>query len=242
MEKQLGYNQYESLEDAMTKLYPGNRDIRCQGDGAMTYTRCGETDYECLKRLSFGYKKNTVFAFGLEGYLLKDIIGQGWGDHGMEPWLCVQGGGEEVVKSRRNYTYDPTVYRKQKDDYIETEFPISKYWTPIIIHNQYKILPGASEAVGPEFWKNYIYNKNLMSSKLYGSLITEHSHLLPRYKLGDTILYVQSSDFLTGPYQIVYLVSSMDYFISKSAGVKVTSVLRALEDRNNREEERKEGS
>ena len=220
---------FQNPDEAFSHLYPGRRDIRCQSDSSCK-TKIWQqrsSDYECLKRLAASYKANTIYAFGLEGFLLKDLIGID-SDGNKEPARTLYGGSEENPITRNSFNYDHKLYLNSEDAYDEKKEDLitSKYWKARIIDGHYSIVAADYD----ELNQNYLRNTNLMASTFYGILVTQHPYSLPGYKLGDVVYYKKREDPKSGAIQKKFLVGEMKYDFSLSDGVYVTSTLRALEE------------
>ena len=237
--------EWDDIDSAIETLWTGKKDIRCNSDigNGIKILQASESDKELCSRLALSYKKNTIFAFGLEGFLLKDTIGiDSTGKQ--EPYWQLDG--EQEVEQDTNYiiTYNYNTYLENYDPFEgneETgEEPIegSKNIKVEILDKTYRLV---HKDYG-QLLDNYKSNKNFIyNDSSYNSLTVTYKNTLPEYKLGDVIYYRRVDDHKRNPMN-VFLVKSMNIYIEieknpeqngvsdKSYGVEVTSKLWGLKD------------
>lgn len=212
-------------------------DIRCESDlnNEVTLQQLGESNYKACKKLAYSFKKNSIFCFGLEGFMIKDIIGTNSKGND-EPEFFVIGDGEVNQTSGFNLNYNYKIYKQSEnpweaDDYSEKK-QHSKL-TSLTIDDEYYLV--SQDHFG--LLSNYVHNKNLMESRFQTSLTVVTPDSLPNFKIGDTIKYKRSTDTTSNPFE-VFFVSKMTYFISTEGDkdenglqFSVSSILRGIGDK-----------
>ena len=231
----------EDPETALKQLWGQENsdflDIRCKSDlnNKVPIQQLGESNYKVCKKLAYSFKKNSIFCFGLEGFMIKDIIGIN--SHGkQEPEVLVLGDGEVNQTSGYNLNYNFKIYKTVNNPWEEESYAESKQHsilTALTINDEYYLVN--KDHFG--LLSNYVHNKNLMESKFQTSLSILTPNTLPNFKLGDTIKYQRSTDTSSKPFDL-FFVSKMSYFISTEGEVdenglqfSVSSILRGIGDR-----------
>lgn len=189
---------YPTIKDAIQTVFPGKQDIRIEPDGAVDgipESQNGETSYEFCKRMCYSYKANSVFAFGWEGLLIKELKSNN--NEGAEDDIIeIKGGLMQLTKPYQlNYNkylnhlpYDPWL-GTQDDDILPTtkenyEDVMPKNVGVIMDYNQYGI-------VGKNYLghiQNLMQNQRIMNSNLYTDFQLKATDM-PKYKLGDVVSY-----------------------------------------------------
>ena len=61
--------EWDDITSAIESLYPGKKDIRCKCDinNKLTIFQNSETNQSLCSKLSYGFKKKSIFAYGLVG-------------------------------------------------------------------------------------------------------------------------------------------------------------------------------
>ena len=206
-----------------------------------------ETNYEFNKRLCSSYKKNSIFAYGWEGLLIKDTEGDAnhLGNH--EPDENMQIESSRLIfqsdfynlrynKRMNHEPYDPWVAPDDsttKTDYSEVE---SKYLRTTMNYKEYKVVGKDLEPYLMNSWYNERFLDNGGFTYFDVSLTS-----IPNFKLGDVLIYKraeQESQEQKIPWT-KYLVTSNEVFFAIDAtnlvskeGLKFswTSKLLGLED------------
>ena len=226
--------EWPDITTALESLWPGKKDFRCESDinNEIKLFQTGENNYSICKRLAYSFKQKSIFAFGLEGFLIKDLVGiDSTGQN--EPYWTIMGEEDVFQKSPYNLNYNYRLYKENinpwEENYSDKE---SKNISVQILDNSYRI-------VHKDYYQlldNYVYNTNLMSSKLYNSFTVVHPTTLPEFKIGDVIKYRRAGESSWMPIT-TFLVSQMDIFIAtekdkdeNGLGFSVTSVLRGIEE------------
>lgn len=194
----------------------------------------GVSRYELLKRVSLGFKKDTVFALGLEGYFLKDIVGLD--SHGnREPNMVLSSGQSEEITTIDSLPYNPLIYKSLSPNYGESDWNDFKS-----INAETYIQAGTYHVIGKKtsiLFENYRHNLRFMSSDGYTKLRTRHTLTLPEYKLGDVLIY-RRKDIDDHPgntkHWYEFIVMEKIYHISREENSKypfyVDSILWGLVD------------
>jgi hypothetical protein len=198
----------------------------------------GESNYNLCKRLALSFKKNSIFCFGIEKFMIKDIVGiNSRGED--EPKELILGDGQVTQTSGYNMNYSYKLYKEAENPWEDEDYSGIRHSgavTALTFNDEYYL-------VSPKHYgllENYIHNKRLMESRMYTSLTILTPDTLPIFKIGDTFLYKRSTEKSTNPFT-KFFVSKMTYFISSEGDVdenglqfSVKSVLRGFED--NKEE------
>jgi hypothetical protein len=227
--------EWSDIGDALNSLYPGKKDIRCDSDinNQIKIFQSGESNYSLAKKLASSYKKKSIFCFGLEGFLLKDLIGTDSTGQ-KEPYWTIAGESGVAQLSPYTFNYDYKTYKENKDSWEEDYSDvISENLRTQILDNRYNIVHKDYS----QLLDNYSYNKNLMGNRMYNTFRIVQPNTLPKYKIGDVVKYKRMSEDTWMPIT-TFLVSRMDFFISVEAtdmdsnGLQfsVTSVLRGVEE------------
>lgn len=177
----------------------------------ITFNQASEYDYQYLQRLCESYKKNTIFAFGLGGLLIKDVIGIDSTGR-KEPYWTIPGNVHAIQdkgpgKDRFELTYDPKIYMRPEDPWQEEdEESISKYWGVRTFNNQYWIT-GTSESILKE---NQFWNKKIYNSYMYNQISLKHTSFFQAYRLGDVVKYFRAGEKDKMPWGI-YMITGIKY-------------------------------
>jgi hypothetical protein len=227
--------EWSDIGDALNSLYPGKKDIRCESDinNQIKIFQSGESNYTLAKTLAYSYKKKSIFCFGLEGFLLKDLIGTDSTGQKEPYWMVA---GESTVAQMEPYklNYDYKTYKENRDPWEEDYSDVmSENLRAQILDNEYTII----HKDYAQLIDNYNFNTNLMDTRMYNSFSITQANSLPVFKIGDVVKYRRMSEKSWMPIT-TFLVSQMDFFISVEAtdmdsnGLQfsVTSVLRGVEE------------
>lgn len=221
--------EHIDIGTALKDLYPdpdNNKkynDIRTESDlnNDIPIYQTDETNYSLLKRLAYSYKKDTVFSFGFEGFMIKDTIGTnslGKDENSFEFELT--GGGFELdntdmYKLSYNQVLNTTPFNPwedkdnsaTKEDYTDLE---PKNCRALINYTTYSIL-------GKDYYQlqeNYEYNYNFLNSNYYTSF-TLTGLYVPKYKIGDILTYTRAQQKQKSQYPFTkFLVASNEVFYS----------------------------
>lgn len=206
---------WDDIEDTIKSLYPGEVDIRCKSDttSGISLVQSWETDHSFLNRLCLSYKKNTIFGYGWDKLVLKDIVGiDSLGRK--EPESTLITGSDLILSDYIRKNYDHQLFKQPKNPWEEDpEFTDlqPKNFQVVVDRGDFRVVRKKYRPLVD----NYLYNRRLMETNLFTSIIGK-GKVIPQYRLGDTISYV-GIDKMYGlenfPYK-TFLVSSNEFFIS----------------------------
>lgn len=218
--------EHTDITETLKTLYPNPEkiNIRASSDigNDIPLIQFNETNYSFCKKLAYSFKKDTIFAFGWEGFMLKDRCGEKNSadvteivtdsiDGSTGVFIVVGGSGVEPMDP---YTmnYDNLLFEKVVDPWAEDENEKYKEIMPLNsntlkYYNNY-ITIGTSHA---SLVKNYLYNDYMMTNNMQVSLRIESS-VMPNYKLGDIVIYCHVKDQTT-PYR-AYIVKTNELYYS----------------------------
>jgi hypothetical protein len=239
--------EHTDITEALNSLYPGKIDIRCASDIAndIPLIQFNETNHSFCSKLAYSFKKDIIFAFGWEGFMLKDRCGEknslGKSETvanilnnncGLFP--VIGGSGVEPMDPYV-MKYDNKLYEKVVDPWLDdkyenitpTNLKTLKYYNNYI-------------SVGSNYDKlaeNYLYNNYMMTNNMQVSLRVK-SDVIPTYKLGDIVLYHHVRE-TTNPHR-AYLVKTNELYFAptnrdkanKNGGFFWVSTLVSLFDSN----------
>ena len=214
--------EYPDITTALNTLYPGKVDIRCESDvnNDIKLVQNTETNQSFCTKLAYSYKKDSIFAFGWDRFLLKDRIGKYDSRGNIEPKLALVGGLGTESMDPYTMKYDHVLFEKPWDPWLDNE---SKYTDlvptnsrTIKFYNNYiTVGTNYSTLIG-----NYLYNTKQQSTTMYNTLRAKINDI-PDFRLGDVILYKHINE-LDIPYE-AYLVKSNELFLSMSPDKKDSS-------------------
>lgn len=203
-----------NIKDAIEGLWGNTNTIdyrKTETDlpGDIIFNQASEYDYRYLQRLCESYKKDTIFAFGLEGLLIKDLVGIDSTGH-KEPYWTIPGNvhaiqDQGIGKDRYELTYDPKLYMKPEDPWEEEPLQ-SKYWGIRTFNDQYRMM-GTSESILRE---NQFWNKRIYRSRMYNRIDLKHTNFLQAYRLGDVVKYFRAGEGDKMPWE-TYIISEIRY-------------------------------
>lgn len=214
----------QDITSTLQALYPGKQDIRCETDvqaSDLVFYQNKESNLDLLVNLCYAFKKDSVFALGWEGLMIKETMGEKDSTGETEPNLKLVEGGEFQRISSDSNKYNPTLYHmplnvwedsEQKvalEDYTDTE-PINlriikKYDNTFLMRTPYYQLE-----------ENASYNRAYMNPDLFRTITILDSITMPGYKIGDVVEYTEASrvkDGINWPYKY-YLVRSNELFMA----------------------------
>ena len=213
---------YPSIKEAIQTLYPGKQDIRIEPSAdvdGIPESQNGETAYEFLTKLCYSYKAKSVFAFGWEGLLIKDLQGDFDSRGNKEPKLELTGGKllHATQPYQLNYNkllnhdpYDPWKGTQQDDMFPTTKTDYTEVMPKnvgvMMDYEQYRI-------VGKNYLghiQNLQTNRKLMDSNLYLDFEIRSTDM-PSYKLGDVLIYKNKDEYNLNPFK-TFLVKSNELF------------------------------
>lgn len=226
--------EHTDIGTALNDLYPNpekekhNRvDIRTESDvnNNIPIYQTDETNYNLLKRLAYSYKRDSVFTFGFEGFMIKDTVGinsLGKDENSVQFELTGQLDMDNTEMYKLNYNkilnttpFNPWVNKDEsatKEDYSEKE---PKNCKVLINYTTYSIM-------GTDYYQlqeNYNYNSNFLNSDYYTSF-TITGVDMPSYKIGDVVTYNRASQQTSYPFT-KFLVASNEVFWSQNGASRL---------------------
>lgn len=215
------------IKSALESAYSaGLTDIRIEPSvtDSILYQNC-ETNYEFCKRLCYSYKDKSVFAFGWDGLLLKDMCGDFDHEGNVEPCLELETDRLSFQSQTYNLKYDKNVnfksfsaWEDQEDSSTgNTDFTpfMSKNCKVMMNYKKYEVL-GIEQA---DYIGNYWNNQDLMKSSGYSFFKIVQTDM-PHYKLGDVVIYKRASQEKSLPWKN-YLITSNELFYSVDGNKKM---------------------
>lgn len=218
--------EWTDITDAINSLYPGKKDIRCECDinNNLTIFQNSESNKSLCTKLSYGFKKKSVFAYGWEGYMIKEIIGTDSGGN-KEPYYKITGNSEFNQVDPYNLNYYRKIYytptnpweplkgdenngeqaANSSDDYTEKQCNNCR---TLQMYDDYTVVGTEFEQLMHNFWDN----KKYMDTQLFTSFrITDFN--MPKYKLGDILTYSREEQETQLPFTL-FLVKSNEMFMA----------------------------
>lgn len=202
---------YTDIDSAIKNLWKGEMEIRTTTDlpSGIELNQAGEFDYKYLGTLCGSYKKNTIYAFGLDGLLIKDLIGvDSTGNN--EPYRIVLSNGMQVTQDESNpydLNYDYKLYMNTnntwEEDYSSME---SKNISTIMFNNKYRLVHKDHSILR----ENLLNNQKLYFSRMYGRVVVTNTFQLLSYRIGDTVYYKRPGEDDTTPFS-TYNISKITY-------------------------------
>ena len=204
-----GTLSYNDIDTAIKSLWRGEIDNRTSTDlpSGIELNQAGEKDRDFLRTLCESYKKDTIYAFGLEGLLIKDIVGIDSTGH-KEPYWTVLGGADMIQdkgpgNDRYRLNYDYRLYLKPEDPW---ETPVSKNLGTRIFDNKYMITHSDYTIMR----ENLYNNQRILNSKMYNQLHLIHTNFFQSYRLGDVVNYKRAGESDKVPF-VIYIISEIWY-------------------------------
>lgn len=218
--------EWTDITEAIESLYPGKKDIRCECDinNNLTIFQNSESNKSLCSKLSFGFKKRSIFAYGWEGYLMKEIVGIDSGGH-QEPYYKVTGSAEFHQVDSYNLNYYKRIYytptnpweplkgdenngeqaANSDEDYTDRQPNNSR---TLQIYEDYTIVGRDFEQLMHNYWDNRKY----MDTQLFTSFRLKDFNM-PLYKLGDILIYKREEQESELPWTL-FLVKSNEMFMA----------------------------
>lgn len=218
---------YPDITSAINSIYPGNIDIRCESDvnNGVKIFQNSESNYSLCTKLAYSFKHNTIFSFGWEGLLIKELIGiDSTGNQ--EPYWSITGNTQLHQMDSFRFDYNKKLYHiplnpwEQTDDGEDAGYTDlqAKNCRVVQNYNDYQI-------VGTDYYQlldNQWFNKRIMNSNLYTTFRIVDLDV-PRYKIGDVLKYTRDYDEESRfPFDL-FLVRSNELFIAIEGSSAVDS-------------------
>ena len=201
--------EWDDITGALEALYPGKKDIRIKSDinNSIKIFQNHETNYSLCTKLAYSFKHNCIFAYGWEGFKLKDIIGEKDSQGNVEPKLSITGNVEIHQIDSYHMHYNKKIYYTPENpwdpDYLDYEADNNK--TIMFYDNHYLI--------GTDYYQlvdNYLFNKKYMETELFTSFRAVDLNM-PKYKIGDVLKYSRAEQDTKLPFEL-FLVQSNELF------------------------------
>ena len=225
-EKEVG--GWPITKESIETLYKGKSDIRVNYDCLkdVVYNQTYETDYDVCKKLCLGYKKNTVFCFGWEGLMLKDLIGDynSFGKHeeksvsayddGNLKEMTIYEGSDFSNTTPYNSLYNKRLFNNSASNEWEASehnvsYSVSKDFITINNYDYSFIVDKDQE----EFAYNMLENKKYNDSNMFMKIEITYTSKAPLYKIGDIVRYRASLKDSKFPFSLC-LVKSNEILIT----------------------------
>ena len=239
--------RYSNISEALNLLYPSNDymkvDIRCKSDlnNDTPLVQFSETNQSFCTKLAYSYKKDSIFAFGFDGFFIKERFGKSnsRGKEETEKTLINVIGGMGIERKKSILIpYDSILFEEVNDPWEIQEIPynIQNVRTLKLFDNYSTI--GTSHQ---NLMSNYMYNVTQSSTSLFSNF-SILSNSIPKYRLGDVINWVDQKETLVNkditklPYT-KFLICSNELFITadkskiaeNGSGISWTSRVAGLE-------------
>lgn len=226
--KRVSINYQDGIKNTIMATYPGNSDIRIEpGVNDVLLLQNNETNYEFNRRLAYSYKKNSIFAYGWEGLLIKDLCGEKDSKGNTEPKLQLSEGKAMFQTEPYNLKYDTALNHEPYNPWQPSEESITKN-----DHTEHESLNIAVTMdldnytiTGKDFGdyqQNMFSNMKMMDKRGYSAFKTVLIDM-PGYKLGDVVIYsrkTQEEQKIKLPFEL-YLVAANELFYSIDSSNKV---------------------
>lgn len=219
--------EHTDISAAIKKLYPGKIDIRTSSDinNGIPIYQTDETNYTLCKKLAYSYKRNSVFSFGMEGFILKETVGiNSFGkDENSNP-LEFKGGldmdNTQMYKLNYNQYINADPFNPWED---KDEATTKKDYTDLQATNCRALIDYTTyHILGTDYYQlenNYNYNYNFLNSDYYTSFeITGVD--MPSYKIGDILVYKRADQKMSYPFT-KFLVASNEVFFSQNGASRL---------------------
>ncbi len=213
---------HTDIGTALDSLYPGKIDIRTRSDvnNNTPIYQTDETNYELCRRLAYSFKRDTVFSFGFEGFMLKDVIGK-----------------NSLGKDERSYQFELTgmldmdntdLYNLSYNKYLNTtpfnpwedkdQAATKEDYTKLQPINCRSMIDYTDYCIiRTDYYQlsdNMQYNLNFVNSNYFTSFIITGIDM-PKYKIGDVLTYNRAEQKTKYPFT-KYLVASNEVFFSQN--------------------------
>lgn len=252
---------FNDINEAINYSYTGIKDIRCESDLAndCSIVQFKETSYDFCKRIAQSFKEDSLFAFGLEGFLIKDTLGiNSFGidestskKEDILPKVYAGTGSimqEQLTKSNLNPQYyqkpfdswnetsdGEEINENNKTEYGQDEYSIQSMNAVAIINfNKYSIVHKDILRLK----QNFDYNSRYYESNYYSNLSICHNERLPNYRLGDVVMYKNVMEQQVKNPNKFYIIYENDILITgdstigheKGKGFAWRTLLKGIED------------
>ena len=203
--------EWDDINSAIKSLYPGKIDIRVSSDvgNGLKIFQGAETNYSLCTKLAMSFKRGIIFAYGWEGLLIKDVVGEN------EPNVSIGPQSDIFNITPYELEYDKFLYNNPSNPWIPEDdsgggdsglTPL--YNSNLTDYSNYHYVGVKYEPL----LTNYLFNKRYTKNTLYSSIKTVIRGL-PPYKLGDVIVFKDMKQEEKLPFD-TYLISENRFFMS----------------------------
>lgn len=216
------------IKEAIEALFPDTPDrkefrIEPANPEEKIWYQNDETNYDICKRLCYAYKKDSIFHFGWDGLMIKDLCGIKDSKGNVEPKMRM-----EVDRlATQTCTYDLN-YNKSVNSFVYSAWDETSEKQSTTLAQDYSEFMSKNAKVSMNYKSYHVLgidtydymkvawdNLELMKNKGYTNLKVVYSDM-PHYKLGDVVIYnraLQNEDNEILPWED-YLVTSNELFFS----------------------------
>ena len=214
--------EHTDIGTAIDSLYKGAKDIRTTSDlnNNIPIYQTDETNYNLCKRLAYSFKRDSIFAFGMEGFMIKDTIGiNSFGKDENNFILEFKGmldmDNTEMYQLNYNQYLNVNPINPWED---KDEAATGKDYTDLQPKNCRAMIDYTTYSImGTDYYQlqdNYNYNYKFMNSDYYTSF-TITGVVMPYYKIGDILTYSRADQKSQYPFT-KFLVASNEVYISQN--------------------------
>lgn len=214
--------EHKDINSAIKDTYPGNIDIRTDSDinNNIPIYQTDETNYSLCKRLAYSFKRDSIFSFGMEGFMIKDTVGiNSFGKDENSCNLELKGmldmDNTDMYELNYNRILNTTPFNPWED---KDESATQKDYTDLQPVNCRSLINYTSYSiVGTDYYQlqnNYNYNYNYLNSNYYTSF-TITGVDMPFYKIGDILTYSRANQKTSYPFT-KFIVASNEVWFSQN--------------------------
>lgn len=239
--------KFNNISDALNLSYPANEymkiDIRCDSDlnNDIPIIQFSETDQSFCTKLAYSYKKDSIFAFGFDGFFIKERFGKNnsKGKNETENTsINVINGMDTGRKKSILIPYDSILFEDVNDPWEIQKIPYNiQNLRTLKLFDNYSIIGTSYQSL----MSNYMYNIAQSNTSLFSNF-SILSNNIPKYRLGDVINWIDQKETLVDrnitklPYT-KFLVCSNELFVTadkskiaeNGSGISWTSRVVGLE-------------
>lgn len=197
---------HENIFTALDTAYPSNKIIEVESDinNDIPVRQMGESDFSLCKRLAQCYRYDSMYAFGIEGLIIKDTR------------LT-----KEEIEQSKELSDTRIIYQDSKAvattdtelsyvkfmDMEPEDCTISDMYFDSYGYNQSYMIVGRDSNI---LLRNYLHNMRYRT-QLYSTVNLRYIRQFPQYKLGDVVLYKNKINDLSSRYIVRSMKTTLDY-------------------------------
>ena len=213
------------LKDKIRALYPGKVDFRDNDPDVpdITIFQNCETNYELCRRLCYSFKDKTIFTFGWDGLILKEICGLKDHEGNVEPKLELEA--NRLTKQFEPYNlaydklqnhlpYDPWPGPDESTTKTDYSGYMSKYFRVQMNYQEYNVVDTEHDPYMMNVWRNT--RRMEFPGYTHFTIVATD---MPHYKIGDVLIYDRAEQEEKIPWKY-YLVTSNEIFYTVDASEK----------------------